>query len=112
MSGHWQDKYFDRDRARRVSAPKPPVRSFAMSEWLKEIEATERRSEQQSRALASDSRERFAQERHDALRLLVERFGVEAVTTLSRRVDPNFELPQDLRPETTKSARARKRKGD
>jgi hypothetical protein len=108
---HWQDKYFDRGRARRTrpeSAPRPTVRSFAMSEWLKQIEADERMSALQSRALAVESREKFAQERHDAVGRLVARFGAEAVETLSRRVDPDFELPPDLRPPKTTTARARK----
>ena len=111
----WQDKYFHRGQARRtrpVSAPKPTRRSAAMQAWIDEIEAAEQRSEAQSRAMVNEVREKYARERHDVLRQLVQRFGAEAVTTLSRRIDPTFTLPRDLCEPTQKPVRGRgKRQG-
>ena len=46
--------------------------------------------------IADELRRTWHKRRVEALRPLVEQFGAEAVTKISRRSDPGFRLPREL----------------
>jgi signal transduction histidine kinase len=81
----------------RLPAPQPLTPSDAVLASREERARRDAAIKARARQEADELRERRAREQHDELAALVAQHGSEAVATITRRRDPSFVLPEDLR---------------